>query len=70
MAFKDTILNGKFFLKPLYNNCNIFVFSSIGIIVSFTTVIEVRLMSSRGLAVMHSTQTNVILSSRPTGDNW
>ena len=27
-------------------------------------------MSSRGLAVKHSTQTNVVLGSRPTADHW
>ena len=70
MAFKDTILNGKLVYNPLYNNCNIFVSSSIGIMFSFTTEIEVRLMNSRGLAVMHSTQPNVVLGSRPTADHW
>ena len=31
---------------------------------------ERKLETSRGLAVMHSTQTNVVLGSRPTVDHW
>ena len=38
--------------------------------VSLYPLLQILLLSSRGLAVMNSTKTNVVLGSRPTAGHW